>query len=332
MAENKITCDLCPRNCRLKDGQAGFCRIRKNEGGKIVLTDYGYITSIQIDPVEKKPLYHFLPGKKILSIGMQGCNLYCRFCQNHSIAHPDKGQASALNSFYKKKMNPEFIVSLANHEKIPMIAFTYNEPIIAMEFVQDTFSLARHNGIRNVLVTNGYISPKYYDTFFQDVDATNIDLKFFREEKYRKFASGSLRTVLDTIQYVYSRKIALEITTLVIPGVNDSDEEIRDIAAWISRNLSPSIPLHLSAFHPDFKMLEFPATSPDVLTHFQKVARDAGLNHVYTGNIQSENNLLCPRCGKTLITRHIYQIKIDTGFRDTKKCPDCGMEISDIHL
>lgn len=331
MAE-KITCNVCPRNCRLKENQIGFCRVRKNIGGKIILTDYGDLTSLQVDPIEKKPLYHFLPAQKVLSVGMRGCNLACRFCQNHSIAHPTKSEQTAIENFYQKKMQPENIVSIAKGENIPMIAFTYNEPIIAMEYVIDTFSIAKNSGIKNIIVSNGYLSADYYEAFFENIDAANIDLKFFHNDLYRQYSSGTLDAVLDTLLYIHSKNIHLEITTLILPGINDSDNLIAEQSKWMVKNLGDNTPLHLSAFHPDYKMTSHPPTPADTLFALQKTARKSGLKNVYTGNIASDNHSVCPECGKELILRDGYRTTINKDFYAKKACPACGARISEIQL
>lgn len=332
MSTNRVTCDLCPRKCRLKENQTGFCHVRKNIHGEIVLTDYGKITSLQIDPIEKKPLYHYKPGQKVLSLGMRGCNLACRFCQNHSISHPNKGEMQAISSFYQKTLEPENIVSLTKKEEIPMIAFTYNEPIIAMEYVTDTFMLSRENGIKNIIVSNGYISPKHYDHFFKNVDAVNIDLKFFENALYRKYTSASLEPVLETLRYINSKKIHLEITTLIIDGINDSNDIIEKESKWIIDNLGQNTPLHLSAFHSAYKMNHYPTTHPQTLLRLQEIAKRIGLVNVYTGNIASLNHTHCSKCGNLFIERNGYDIKVNEKIKKNNICPSCGAQISDIQF
>ncbi|PKQ17725.1 MAG: AmmeMemoRadiSam system radical SAM enzyme, partial [Actinobacteria bacterium HGW-Actinobacteria-8] len=278
--DGRIQCDLCPRRCRLHAGQRGFCFVRARDGDRMVLTTYGRSSGFAIDPVEKKPLAHFYPGTAVLSFGTAGCNLNCRFCQNWDISK--SREWDRLTSV----ASPEAIAEAASASRCDSIAFTYNDPVIFAEYAIDTALACHERGIHTIAVTAGYISPEARDEFFAPMDAANIDLKAFTEEFYWKVTGGHLRDVLDTIVWVHEHTDTwMELTTLLIPGHNDSNEEIARMSKWILTELGPDVPLHFSAFHPDFKMLDVPPTPRATLRAARATALDSGLHFVYTGNM-----------------------------------------------
>ncbi|MBF0314801.1 MAG: AmmeMemoRadiSam system radical SAM enzyme [Oligoflexia bacterium] len=319
-----ITCGLCPRECHLKEGQRGFCFVRVNEGGKVVLSGYGRTSGIALDPIEKKPLYHYSPGEMILSLGTIGCNLGCKFCQNWSIS-----RARDL-SLLHQKASPKEVVALAKLNNVKMIAYTYNEPIVASEYVLDIATLAREQNIRSVAVSAGYISPGPREKFFSAMDATNIDLKAFSEAFYRDFVGGAhLQPVLDTLLYIKKETACWpEITNLLIPGANDSSSEIAKMCDWIVEKLGPTVPLHFSAFHPDWKLQDRARTPLATLTRAQEIAKKSGLHYVYLGNVASDHGgtTFCPNCQAAVIERQGYTIT-SWGIVGNK-CKGCGHEIS----
>jgi pyruvate formate lyase activating enzyme len=318
----RILCFLCPRFCRLSDGQAGFCFIRQNEGGRLVSRGYGRPTGFAVDPIEKKPLNHFLPGTPVLSFGTTGCNLGCRFCQNWDIS---KNQMDDRQS---RPITPEQVVELALREGCPSIAYTYNDPVIFAEFVIDVSKLAHQVGLCNVLVTAGYVTPEARPELYKFADAANVDLKGFTDEFYQKYAFAHLDPVLDTLIWLRNEtEVWLEITTLLIPGLNDSNEELARECGWIAENLGDRVPLHFTAFHPDFKMMDRPPTPPETLVRAREIALRTGLKFVYVGNVQNNEGQTtwCPGCGKALIERSWHSVR-RTSLRDGR-CPGCGEEI-----
>lgn len=304
LKDNKVQCTICPRNCILKEGQGGFCQIRKNIGGEIVLTSYGYNTGLSVDPIEKKPLYHFYPGTKVLSFGTLGCNMGCQFCQNWHISK-SKGDPKINHT------EPEKIVFLAKELGCKSVAFTYNDPVIFFEYAVDTAKLCRDAGIKTVAVTAGYINPEPRKEFFAYMDAANIDLKGFTERFYQKNCLAHLAPILDTIIYVKKHTNCwLELTTLLIEGENDSDDELEQECEWIVENLGADVPLHFSAFHPDYKFMDRPPTKLSTLLRAYDIAKEAGLNYVYTGNVPDTktSTTYCPACDKLLIARTGYNL------------------------
>jgi pyruvate formate lyase activating enzyme len=320
--DGRITCLLCPRFCLLAEGQAGFCFIRRHESGALMSLGYGRPTGFAVDPIEKKPLHHFLPGTSILSFGTAGCNLGCRFCQNWDMTKTRPEDLPTLCA------TPERVVELARRERCPSIAYTYNDPVIFAEYVIDTAREARAAGIRNVLVTAGYVTPEARGELFQFVDAANVDLKGFTEDFYHHQASGHLEPVLDTLRWL-KRETAVwvEITTLLIPGLNDSEEEIRRQSDWIVENLGPAVPLHFTAFHPSFRMMDRPATPLETLIRARKTAMGAGVQFVYLGNVlETEGQTTwCPGCGVALIERGWQDVRRNR--LDGDRCASCGTVI-----
>ena len=316
-------CDLCPKHCTLTEGKTGFCGVRTAQNGSVVLLSYGQTTGFAADPIEKKPLNHFYPGSKILSFGGIGCNLSCRFCQNVAAAQ------SRNLSLLTTPAAPEEIVQLAKQHRCESVAFTYNEPIISAEFVQDVAAACRSAGLKTVAVSNGCISESRRSAFFGLMDAANIDLKSFSETFYRDYCGGGLEPVKETLRYLAKSDTWLEVTTLLIPTLNDSSQEIGELCDWFVRNLGSEVPLHFSAFHPANELLTFPSTPPQTLFRAREIALSSGLRYVYTGNIDDPagQSTYCPQCSQTLILRSRYVIeeyKID----GESCCKYCGQTIS----
>lgn len=304
LSDNRIQCTICPRNCKLKDGQAGFCQVRKNVSGKVVLTSYGYNTGLSVDPIEKKPLYHFYPGSKVLSFGTLGCNMGCQFCQNW---HISKSKADPRIN----ETSPEKIVKLAKELGCKSVAFTYNDPVVFFEYAVDTAKLCRDAGVKTVAVTAGYISPEPRKEFFAYMDAVNIDLKGFSEEFYKKNCLASLAPILDTIKYVKRQTNCwLELTTLLINGENDSVKTLQDECEWIIENLGDDVPLHFSAFYPAYKFADRFPTKKETLLLAYGIARQRGIKYVYTGNVLDleTSTTYCAECSRPVIKRDGYQI------------------------
>jgi pyruvate formate lyase activating enzyme len=305
LENGKILCTLCPRYCTIGEGQAGFCFIRQNINNKLYSIGYGRPTGFAIDPIEKKPLNHFLPGTEILSFGTAGCNLGCKFCQNWSIS---KAKIDNTNSLYA---TPENVILLAKKYNVPSIAFTYNDPIIFGEYVIDVSKLAKEEGIKSVMVTNGYIDKEARKDVFKFIDAANVDLKAFTENFYHKLTFSHLQPVLDTLIWlVKETNVWLEITTLLIPNENDSEDEIKKMCDWITQNLGEEIPLHFTAFHPDFKMNNKQRTPLETLQRARKIAIQSGIKFCYLGNVWDEigHTTFCPSCNKPIIKRSWHEV------------------------
>jgi pyruvate formate lyase activating enzyme len=303
--DGRILCTLCPRFCRMSDGQAGFCYIRKNIGDKLYSLGYGTSTGFAIDPIEKKPLNHFLPGSDVLSFGTAGCNLGCRFCQNWSISKAKLDEAHSLGA------SPEAVVELAKRYQAPSIAFTYNDPVIWGEFVIDISRVARDNELKTVVVTAGYITPEARPEVFRYIDAANVDLKAFSERFYHKVTFSHLDPVLNTLKWLkHETEIWFEITNLMIPGENDDPDETRRLCDWVIENLGASVPLHFTAFHPDFKLRDKPRTPATTLQQARRIALSAGIKYCYVGNVFDDEgqNTYCPNCRQVLIKRSWHDI------------------------
>ncbi len=303
--DGRILCTLCPRYCRIGEDQAGFCYIRRNVGGKLYSLGYGRPTGFAIDPVEKKPLNHFLPGTGILSFGTAGCNLGCRFCQNWSISKAKLDEAGSVAA------TPEEIVELALRRKVPSIAFTYNDPVIWGEFAIDVSRLARQRGLKSVMVTAGYITPEARRDVYRYIDAANVDLKAFTERFYHKLTFSHLEPVLDTLKWLKRETdIWFEITNLMIPGENDEPEETKKLCAWVLENLGDEVPLHFTAFHPDFKMTDKPRTPASTLKRAREIALSLGVKYCYVGNVFDDEGqtTYCAECGAAVIRRSWHEI------------------------
>ncbi|MHC4389273.1 MAG: AmmeMemoRadiSam system radical SAM enzyme [Planctomycetota bacterium] len=320
--ELNVQCELCPKMCIMKPGQSGECRVRINIDGVLQTVVYGFPCSLSLyDPVEKKPLFHFLPGTRILSVATVGCNLHCLNCQNWDISqtNPEDSKAGSLP--------PETLVRFAKRNRYLSIAYTYSDPIIFYEYTYDTSRLARAEGIQNVLVTAGYINKEPWQRLLKVVDAANIDLKGMTDDFYRRVCSGTLKPVQDALVLAKASGILLEVTNLVIPTLNDKPEQIRKLARWIKENLGSETPLHFSGFYPQYKMRNLPSTSLETLEMAREIGISEGLYYVYIGNVRSKEgeNTYCPDCKGLLIERIGYTI-LQNRLRDGR-CPDCGREI-----
>lgn len=322
--DGRIQCDLCPRDCKLHEGQRGACFVRKMEAGRMVLTTYGRSSGFCIDPIEKKPLNHFLPGTSVFSFGTAGCNLACKFCQNWDISK------SRDMDRLMDQASPAEIARAATRLGCRSVAYTYNDPIIFAEYAIDVGQACHEAGLRNVAVTAGYISPDARREFFALMDAANVDLKGFTDDFYVKYCGAHLQPVLDTLVYLKQEtQVWLELTTLIIPTLNDSDEEIQALAEWVLKELGADVPLHFSAFHPDYKLRDLPPTPAVTLARARQIAMRAGLRYVYTGNVHDREGgtSFCPTCGTAVIVRDWYEIP---AYRLTSQgiCPVCGNPIA----
>jgi len=317
----KVHCYLCPRHCHIGQGQAGFCFIRANEGGKLYSLGYAHPAALQVDPIEKKPLNHFLPGTRVFSMGTAGCNMGCFFCQNWDIS---KSRSDQVGSSY---IPPEDVVQLAIRHGCPSIAFTYNEPTIWGEYVIDICQAAKEHGLNTVMVSNGYITYDAFHDIYDHIDAANIDLKGFTENFYGKITLTHLQPVLEALQWLKKEtNVWFEITNLIIPTLNDAPAETRLLAEWILANLGPDVPLHFTAFHPDFKLRDKPRTPPETLHAARATALEVGLHYVYEGNIYSDGaHTSCPACKTLLIERSWHDVRVNR-MREGH-CPNCGLAI-----
>ncbi|MDM7273874.1 AmmeMemoRadiSam system radical SAM enzyme [Sulfurihydrogenibium azorense] len=326
--ENKVLCKACSQRCVLDVGEYGKCGIRKNEDGQLYLTVYGLAAAYNIDPVEKKPLYHFLPGTDILSVGTVGCNFSCKFCQNWEISQYPKEHNFEV---FGVNLMPQTIVNIAKTQNIPSIAFTYNEPVVVFEYAYDTFKLAKEYGIKTVFVSSGYETKEALDTIRPYLDAANIDLKAFTDRFYREICGARLKPVLEAIEYAYKLGIWIEITTLIIPGENDSKEELRDIARFIA-SIDKDIPWHISRFYPMYKMTDHPPTPVSKLIEAYEIGKEEGLNYIYVGNIIDEDreSTYCPNCHFKVIERTGYVGQFVKNHLVDGKCPKCATPIKGV--
>jgi len=320
LEDGRVQCDLCPRECKLHEGQRGLCFVRENLNNQIVLTTYGLSSGYCIDPIEKKPLNHFLPGTPVLSFGTAGCNLACKYCQNWDISKSREMHTLA------DEASPELIAQAAEQLNCRSVAYTYNDPVIFHEYAIDVAKACREKGIKSVAVTAGYVSPEPRKEFYEYMDAANVDLKAFTEEFYYKITGGHLQPVLDTLVYIkHETKVWLEITTLLIPGYNDSEEEINDMTKWVVKELGPDVPMHFTAFHPDWKMLDVPPTPIGTLTRARSIALNNGVRYAYTGNVHDikGESTYCHHCGEKLIGRDWYVLST-WNLDEHGVCKKCG--------
>ncbi|WP_419533144.1 AmmeMemoRadiSam system radical SAM enzyme [Endozoicomonas sp.] len=327
--DGRIQCDVCPRACKLREGQQGLCFVRACENGQIVLTSYGRSSGFCIDPIEKKPLNHFLPGTPILSFGTAGCNLGCKFCQNW-----DMSKSREMDTLAAQAM-PEHLAAAAEQTGCRSLAYTYNDPIIFMEYAIDVAQAAAEKGIKSVAVSAGYICDEPRAEFFRYMDAANIDLKAFSEGFYRKICGGALQPVLETLEYLkHETSVWFEITTLLIPGENDSDCELNDMCQWIAEHLGVDVPIHFTAFHPDWKMRDHPNTPAATLTRAKKIAMNHGIRYAYTGNVHDSDggSTRCHHCHSMLIERDWYVLG-EWGVNASKGkgfCQQCGTPVAGV--
>jgi pyruvate formate lyase activating enzyme len=328
--DGRVQCDICPRFCKLREGQRGLCFVRARKDDQVVLTTYGRSSGFCIDPIEKKPLNHFLPGTPILSFGTAGCNLTCKFCQNWNISKArefDKLQDQA---------SPEQIAEAARRTNCRSVAYTYNDPVIFLEYAVDTAKACRERGIKNVAVTAGYICPDPRAEFYKWMDAANVDLKAFTEHFYKELCTARLDAVLDTLKYLkHEADVWFEITDLLIPGENDSDKEIDEMTKWVVKHLGPDVPMHFTAFHPDWKMRDKPRTPPGTLLNARRIAMENGVRHAYVGNVHNKaaQSTYCHNCGDILIGRDWYELSdwnVSFEGNYTGNCRSCGTPLAGV--
>ncbi len=322
--DGRVQCDVCPRFCRLNEGQRGLCFVRMRQDDAVVLTTYGRSSGFCVDPIEKKPLYHFLPGTPVLSFGTAGCNLTCLFCQNWDISKSRETDTLA------DQASPELVAHAAVELGCRSIAFTYNDPVIFMEYAIDVAAACRAAGIKTVAVTAGYMAPDPRAEFYRHMDAANVDLKAFSEAFYRNVCGGHLDAVLDTLVYLKNEtSVWFEITNLIIPGMNDSDAEIDAMTRWIVKHLGRDVPIHFTAFHPDWKLTDRPQTPAATLSRARRIALQNGLHYAYTGNVHDEDgeSTYCPNCGEKLIGRDWYTMT-DWHLTGEGHCERCGSMIA----
>ncbi len=321
--KGKVRCLLCPHNCVILPGKKGICRVRINDGGKLYSLVYGKPVAVHIDPIEKKPLFHFYPGSEVYSLATVGCNLRCMHCQNWSIS-----QAEPESSSYRE-VSPDHIVNDAFSRGCKIIAYTYTEPTIFYEYAYDIAVCARQRDIKNVFVTNGFISPEPLRDIAPYIDAVNIDLKSMREGFYQRVCGGHLKPVLDSIKLYYELGVWVEITTLIIPGYNDSPEELEDIARFIA-GIDKNIPWHISRFYPNYKLEDISPTSTSIINRAVKIGKKVGLSYIYQGNVGTGENTFCPSCGQILILRTLFFVG-ENRVKDGR-CPYCGERIAGVGL
>lgn len=324
--DGRIQCDVCPRNCKLREGQRGLCFVRANQDNQIQLTTYGRSSGYCVDPIEKKPLNHFLPGTPVLSFGTAGCNLACKFCQNWDIS-----KSRDIDTLADHAM-PQDIAAAAKRLNCMSVAFTYNDPVIFMEYAMDVAKECHKLGLYSVAVSAGYINPEPRKEMYTYMDAANIDLKAFTEHFYYKITGAHLQPVLDTLEYLKKEtQVWFEITTLLIPDENDSSKEIEDMSQWILEHLGPDVPLHFSAFHPDWKMMDKPRTPFETLQRAREIALKNGLHYVYTGNVHDPNgsSTYCPQCHMPVIIRDWYQL-LGYELDGSGHCLNCQTKIAGV--
>jgi pyruvate formate lyase activating enzyme len=321
----RLQCRACAHACVLPPGATGRCGVRRHRDGRLELSVYGYLSAVHVDPVEKKPLYHFCPGRAILSVGTVGCNLRCAWCQNWSLSqqHAPSGPG--------RRLSPRQLVDFCRGEGLDLLAFTYNEPGVLLEYARDTALLAAEAGVRCALVTNGFFTPEALAALTPGLAAANVDLKAWRDETYRHFCGGRLKPVLRTIERLAATaSVWLEVTTLLVPGVNDSDEELGAIARWLAA-LSPDLPWHVSGFHPDYQMLDRSPTSVEALRRAWRLGREAGLRFVYTGNVWDPgpgSDTACPGCGAVVLERRLYELS--AAWHEPGVCHQCGQRLAGV--
>lgn len=324
--DNIIRCNLCPHKCTVPDGARGMCGVRENRGGKYKTLVYGrpVTEAIHIDPIEKKPLFHYLPASKALSFGTAGCNFVCKFCQNWDMSQ------SKPEAFKSEFISPKKMVALAKEKQTRIIACTYNEPVIFSEYVYDVAVEAGKEGIKTVMISNGFISEQPLRELCKVLSSIKIDFKAFTEKFYKETCAGEMAPVLNTLKILKETGIWFEIVTLIIPTLNDSEKENREMCQWIIKNLGPDVPLHYSQFHPMFKLMNLPRTPLETLEKCHSIAKEAGINYVYLGNVWNHKfeNTFCPVCGKLLIRRQGYFTKVE-GLKGDK-CSECGEKIAGI--
>ncbi len=322
--KNLVECTLCPRLCKISDEKIGFCNVRQNIGGKLYTLVYGKAAALQIDPIEKKPLFHFLPSSNVFSVGTLGCNLRCKFCQNYHTSQTKHGK------YHEQDITPREVVELAIDNNCRSIATTYNEPTIFYEYVLDIFKEAKKHGLKTVMVSNGFICKEPLNELCKYLDGINVDIKAFTNKFYGSITASWLAPILDTIKLLHEKNVWFEMTNLMIPTLNDNPDETRQLCKWILENIGDKYPLHFTGFHPDFKLLDLPATPKKTLMTAYNIAKEAGLKYVYVGNLLSgkAENTYCHKCNELLIKRHGYFI--EENFISKGRCKFCMEKIQGI--
>ena len=319
--EGKVKCLLCPQGCLIAEGKAGFCRVRQNQSGKLYSLNYGQVTSVSMDPIEKKPLYHFLPGSQAFSLATAGCNLHCLYCQNWQISQRRPEELQSI------ELLPDAVVQTAREYNCSVIAYTYSEPTVFYEYMLDTARLAQEAGLRNVVISAGYINPEPLRQLCQTVDAIKIDFKGYSRAFYQRVCSGTLQPVLDALQLIQTEGVHLEIVTLVVPTLNDDAEHLQGLCSWVAQELGPDVPMHFSRFHPQYKLNELPMTPVETLEEARQIALNAGIHYAYIGNVPGHagDNTYCHRCGELILRRQGFAV-IAQHLADGK-CEFCAQPI-----
>jgi pyruvate formate lyase activating enzyme len=328
LSDDRVQCHLCAHYCVISPGERGVCRVRINQGGKLYTQAYGWLIARHVDPVEKKPLFHFYPGSRAYSVATRGCNFRCRWCQNWEIVQMSQEQFQFLG----EEASPEEIVTAAQQQECRSIAYTYTEPTIFFEYSYDTSCLARKQGLANIYVTNGYMTQSMLDLYYPYLDAANVDLKSFQDAVYRRYTGARLQPVLDSLLLMKKLDIWVEVTTLVIPGVNDEPSELRDIAGFIADELGPETPWHVTRFAPAHQMLDVPPTPPETLMQARQIGQAAGLRYVYVGNLMHEaTDTVCHECGEVLIRRRGFLV-VDHHIAPEGVCPACDTPVAGVGM
>lgn len=327
LSDQRVRCHLCSHRCTIAPGGKGICQVRENNDGKLFTLVYGRTIAKHVDPVEKKPLLHFYPGTRAYSVATPGCNFRCHWCQNADISQMPRDRHLVMGT----EASPEQIVTAARQNQCRSIAYTYTEPTIFFEYSYDTAQAAQEAGLANIYVTNGFMTEEMLDVFDGLLDAANVDLKAFRDETYREYVGARLQPVLDSLRKMKEMGVWVEVTTLIVPDLNDDPEELRDIASFVSQELGPDTPWHISRFRPAYKMKDRPPTSLNTLREAQSIGASEGLRYVYVGNIPGESNTVCHECGKTLIRRSGYRI-VDISVDEGNLCPNCGTHVSGLGM
>lgn len=326
LPDKKVSCYLCSHRCQISDGNFGICQVRQNKGGALYTYAYGEVVAANVDPIEKKPIFHMLPGTRSFSIATAGCNFRCGFCQNWQISQKKEADRLGVSA---QAMSPQEIVKSALKFKCASISYTYTEPTIFFEYASETARLAKEKGLYNIFVTNGYMTKEALEMIRPYLDAANVDLKFFDDEKYRKICGARLKPVMESIALMRTMNIWVEVTTLVVPGENDSPDELNGIAEFLA-GAGKEIPWHISRFHPDYKMTDRPATPLDALKEAYQAGKDAGLRYVYIGNVYEEEKTCCHKCGRDLISRLGFEV-INNRLKKGR-CPECDTKLDGVAL
>jgi pyruvate formate lyase activating enzyme len=322
-----VQCYLCAHRCKINQGQRGTCHVRENQNGTLYTLVYGRTISQHVDPVEKKPLQHFYPGSKAYSIATVGCNFHCQWCQNAEISQMPRERHFIMGD----EASPEEVVAGAKRAGCRSIAYTYTEPTIFFEYAYDTARLAHEEGLANIYVTNGFMSNEMLEAFDPYLDAANVDLKAFRDETYRKYVGGRLQPVLDSLKKMKALGVWVEVTTLVVPGINDDEGELRDAARFVAQELGVGTPWHISRFHPSYQIRDRPATPIATLRRAQEIGEEEGLRYIYVGNIPGESNTVCHACGHMLIRRSGYWLR-ENNVKPDGLCPNCGTSVTGVGM